>query len=100
MTDLLRWSQFIAAIIGAALSAVWFVVERRRVRYIPFMWGLWCMCLVAFRVAVFYFPAVHTPEQVIILNSISNTVFLLGAVNVIFITANHIIGVLRHDRLY
>lgn len=100
MMDVIRWLQLITAMVGVVSSAVWFLMERRRVRHVPVMWGLWCGCLIAFRVAVFYFPANYTADQVTILNSISNTLFLLGAIIVSTITIEHIIGAYKHGRIH
>ena len=92
MTDALKWILPIVAILGILSSVVWFLVERRRVRYIPVLWGLWSGGLLAFRVAVYLFPIDHTPDQVFILNSISNTLYLLGALIVTLINTYHIVG--------
>ena len=96
MTDILRWILPIIAFLGLASSIIWFLVERRRTRYIPVMWGLWCSGLLAFRVAVYFFPVNHTPDQVLILNSISNTLFLSGSVIIVFINTLHIFGARKH----
>ena len=100
MMVIVRWAQLVMASIGAISSAVWFLIERRRVRYIPLLWGLWCAGLIIFRVAVFYFPDPHTADQVLVLNSASNTLYLVGATIVSFITINHIAGAYRHGRTH
>jgi hypothetical protein len=100
MMDIVRWAQLIMAFIGTISSAIWFLTEKRRVRYIPFLWGMWCAGLMAFRVAVFFFPDPHTTEQVLELNSMSNTLYLVGATIVTFITINHIVGAYKHGRTH
>lgn len=98
MMDILRWAQFIIATLGFFTYVVWFFIERRRVRYISIMWGIWCAGLIAFRLAVFFFPTEHTADDILVLNSLSNTLFLFGAVSVLVITIDHIIGAYRHGR--
>ena len=100
MMDIVRWAQLIMASIGAISSAIWFLVERRRVRYVPFLWGMWCAGLVAFRVAVFLFPTMHTADQVLALNSMSNTLYMLGATSVSVITIDHIFGAYKHGHAH
>lgn len=95
---LLQLTQLIIASLAFIVSVVWFLVERRRVRYISVLWGLWSAGLIAFRVAVYFLPVDHTQDQILLLNSLSNTLFLFGAASVLCITTYHIIGAYKHGR--
>jgi hypothetical protein len=94
-TTFLQFSQFIIALIGLITSIVWYVVEKRRVRYISVMWGMWCFLMVTYRVYRFTLGTVTT-EQALFINSLINFILLLGAVSVATINISHIIGAKKH----
>ena len=100
MVGLLRWSQLIMAVIGAISCVAWFYIERYRNRQLPFMLGAWCFCLIAFRFAVIFVPLPETPEEIQILNSLSNTLYLLGAVIVSYTAISQVIGVFKHGSIH
>jgi hypothetical protein len=100
MTEFLWWSEIIAAMIGTIASVVWYVVERRRVRYIAIMWGFWCLLLAAFRVARWAIPSPLNIEEALLFNALANWLFLMGALNASVITIAHIVGVKKHGRIH
>jgi hypothetical protein len=99
MTNIVWWSQFIVATLGAITSAVWYFSERRRVRYISALWGVWCVLLMAYRIYRWTLITV-LQDQALFINSLINWLLLLGALSVFVITIDHIIGVYKHGRAH
>lgn len=98
MDNFLWLTQFMVALLGIIVSAIWYLTEKRRVRYISLLWGMWCALLASYRVYRWTIVAV-SHDQALFLNSLVNWLLLMGAINVCLITIDHIVGVHRRGKL-
>ena len=98
MTNILWWTQFIFALLGTISSAVWYIVEKRRVRYISVLWFFWCAILMVYRIYRWTLITV-TQSQALFINSILNELLLFGALSVVIINISHIVGA-RHGNIH
>mgnify|MGYP001327109120 CR=1 FL=1 len=94
ITFLLQIIQLIVAIFGCGASAYWFFEEKYRARYEPALFFVWCFMLVLFRGSRFiFFPYILTEKVMIELyNSLANTIFLSGAMIVLFVSIVSIVN--------
>jgi hypothetical protein len=87
----LNQAQFVLAIIGAIVSIIWYVTDKRRVRYAPFLWGIWCIILAVYRIYRW-----SDSNTAVLHASLASLLFTLGLVSVIFIGASNIWEAYKH----
>ena len=98
MTEFFQLSQFILGIVGIIMAVVLYFTEKRRTRYAAVIWGIWCVLLVAYRVYRFTLDGGLTTDQTILLNSLVNTLVLLGVTYKIFLLVENIVGAHKHGQ--
>jgi hypothetical protein len=89
---ILQLCQLLFALSGLIACIIWFFFEKRRGRQAPFMMGAWCFLLSIFRISRFIVISPLSANEIIIYNSLSNTLFLLGGAMITFLAINSIRG--------
>jgi hypothetical protein len=91
VTLFLNILQLILAFCGIVVSVIWYLLDKRRIRYSPFLWGMWCLILIIYRTYRF-----TDPNSGLIHSSLASLLFMLGIVNVIFMGITNIVEVRKH----
>jgi prolipoprotein diacylglyceryltransferase len=88
--------EFIFAFSGVILSVIWFFREKRRTRYAPVVFALWCLLVVVFRIIRWCYPTQITDSELEVFRSVGDTILLLGSTIVNFLSIVAIKGMVKY----
>ena len=93
---IIQFIEFIFALSGIILSVIWFFTEKKRTRYAPVTFALWCSLVVVFRAIRWCYPTQITGVELDVFRSIGDTILLLGSTIVNFLSIVAIKGMVKH----
>ena len=91
VTLFLNQLQFVLAGIGIMVAIIWYIIDKRRTRYSPTLWGMWCLILAVYRVYRW-----TNVGGALLHASLASLIFTLGVISVIFIGISNIWEVYKH----